>query len=102
VLADAWALKEALRAVYAAADRTAAERALDRFFAAVEHSQLRPFQSYVKGITPWHEEILACFDNPASNGYAEGVINKVKVIKRRAYGLPGFKGFRERVLLACG
>jgi len=30
------------------------------------------------------------------------VINKVKVIKRRAYGLPTFKGFRERVLLACG
>jgi transposase len=36
-------------------------------------------------------------------GYAEGVINKVKVIKRRAYGLPTFDGFRERVLIAsCG
>jgi transposase len=30
------------------------------------------------------------------------VINKVKVIKRRAYGLPTFEGFRERVLIACG
>ena len=35
-------------------------------------------------------------------GLTEGVINKVKVIKRRAYGLPTFAGFRERVLLACG
>jgi transposase len=24
------------------------------------------------------------------------------VIKRRAYGLPTFNGFRDRVLLACG
>jgi transposase len=31
-----------------------------------------------------------------------GVINKVKVIKRRTYGLPTFTGFRKRILLACG
>jgi transposase len=46
-------------------------------------------------------ELLAYFDEPTTNSYAEGVINKVTVIKRRAYGLPSFKGFRERVLLAC-
>ena len=42
------------------------------------------------------------FDQPTSNGYAEGVINKVKVIKRRAYGLPTFHGFRKRIVIACG
>ena len=47
------------------------------------------------------QTLLAYFDEPTTNGYAEGVINKVKVIKRRAYGLPTFTGFRERVLLAC-
>jgi transposase len=102
VIAEAWGLKEALRAVYAADDRYDAERALACFFATVERSGLRPFQSYAKGIAPWRQEILAYFDDPASNGYAEGVINKVKVIKRRAYGLPSFARFRERVLLACG
>jgi transposase len=30
--------------------------------------------------------ILAYFDEPTTNGYAEGVINKVKVLKRRATG----------------
>jgi len=49
----------------------------------------------------WRAELLAYFDEPTTNGYAEGVINKVKVIKRRAYGLPTFDGFRHRVLLAC-
>ena len=33
---------------------------------------------------------------------AEGVNNKVKLIKRRAYGLPSFEAFRERVLLVPG
>ena len=46
--------------------------------------------------------MLAYFDEPTTNGYAEGVINKVKVIKRRAYGIPTFTAFRQRVLLACG
>ena len=49
----------------------------------------------------WHEEMLAYFEEPTTNGYAEGVINKVKVIKRRAYGLPSFENFRHRVLVAC-
>ncbi len=45
---------------------------------------------------------LAYFEEPTTNGYAEGVINKIKVIKRRAYGLPSFESFRHRVLVACG
>ena len=95
-------LKELLRSVYAAEGRAEAAQRLDRFFAAVTRSSLQSFEAYVNGIESWREEILAYVDQPASNGYAEGVINKVKVIKRRAYGLPSFEGFRERVLVACG
>lgn len=40
-------------------------------------------------------EFLAYFDQRATNGYAEGITNKIKVIKRRAYGLPTFAGFRD-------
>ncbi len=79
-----------------------AERRLDLFLAAVERSGLRSFEAFAKGLRAWRQELLAYFDEPTTNGYAEGVINKVKVIKRRAYGLPTFAGFRERVLLACG
>jgi Transposase len=59
LIAEAWGLKEAMRAVYAAQDTTSAQRALERFFTAVDHSELTPFQSFAKGITPWREEILA-------------------------------------------
>jgi transposase len=102
LLAEAWGLKEAFRAVYAARDRAEAAQRLEVFLAAVDRAQIPSFAAFAKGVRLWREEILAYFEEPTTNGYAEGVINKVKVIKRRAYGLPTFEGFRERVLLACG
>jgi transposase len=101
LIAEVWALKEAFRSIYRAEDRHEAERRLDRFLAAVERAQLPAFTAFAEGIRLWRTELFAYFDEPTTNGYAEGVINKVKVIKRRAYGLPSFDGFRERVLLAC-
>jgi transposase len=102
LIAEAWGLKEAFRSVYRASGRAEAEHRLDAFLTAVERAGLPAFAAFAKGIRLWREELLAYFDEPTTNGYAEGVINKVKVIKRRAYGLPTFDGFRHRVLLACG
>jgi transposase len=101
LIAEAWGLKEAFRQIYRAPDRDEAERRLERFLGAVERAQLPAFSAFADGVRLWRQELLAYFDEPTTNGYAEGVINKVKVIKRRAYGLPSFDGFRERVLLAC-
>ena len=102
VIGAAWGLKEAFRAIYRAPDRAEAEARLDRFLGAVEREVLPAFSSFAVGVRQWREELLAYFDEPTTNGYAEGVINKVKVIKRRAYGLPSFESFRRRVLVACG
>jgi transposase len=101
LIAEAWALKEAFRSIYRAADRREAERRLDHFLGAVERAHLPAFAAFADCVRLWRQELLAYFDEQTTNGYAEGVINKVKVIKRRAYGLPSFDGFRERVLLAC-
>lgn len=101
LIAEAWGLKEAFRSVYKAPDRQEAERRLDHFLGAVDRAQLPAFTAFADGVRLWREELLAYFDEPTTNGYAEGVINNVKVIKRRAYGVPTFEGFRARVLLAC-
>jgi transposase len=101
LIAEAWGLKEAFRSIYRASDRREAERRLDRFLGAVERAELPAFTAFADAVRLWRAELLAYFDEPTTNGYAEGVINKVKVIKRRAYGLPSFEGFRDRVLLAC-
>jgi transposase len=102
VIAEAWALKEAFRHVYLASSRRDAEQRLEAFLAAVDRAALPAFAAFAKGICQWRKELLGYFDEPTTNGYAEGVINKVKVIKRRAYGLPTFTGFRKRVVIACG
>jgi transposase len=102
VLAEAWGLKEAFRSIYRTRSRADAEWRLAQFLSAVDRAGLRPFDAFAKGIAQWHTELLAYFDEPTTNGYAEGVINKVKMIKRRAYGLPTFSGFRKRVVIACG
>ena len=102
VIAEAWGLKEAFRNIYNAQDRIEAERRLDAFLAAVAQAGLPSFDAFATGVRMWRTELLAYFDEPTTNGYAEGIINKVKVIKRRAYGLPTFAGFRKRVVIACG
>ena len=101
MLAEAWGLKEACRAIYRSTHHSEAEQRLTRFLAAVDRTAIPSFSAFAEGIRLWREELLA-FDQPITNGYAEGVINKIKVIKRTAYGLATFNGFGQRVLLACG
>jgi transposase len=100
-LAEAWGLKERFRAIYRSPDRAEAEHRLNLFLAACERAQIPSFVAFANGLRGWREELLAYFDQPTSNGYAEGVINKIKVIKRRAYGLPSFTSYRNRILVAC-
>ena len=102
LLAEAWGLKEAFRSIYRASSRADAQQRLHRFLTAVDHARLPAFGAFAQGLAQWQTELLAYFDEPTTNGYAEGVISKVKVIKRRAYGLPTFAGFRKRVVIACG
>lgn len=48
------------------------------------------------------EEILNHLTYKMTNAYAEGVTNRVKVIKRQAYGLPNVAYFEDRILVQCG
>lgn len=50
-------------------------------------------------IIRWLDEILAYFDNRTTSGVVEGINNKLKLIKRSAYGFTNFENFRNRCLL---
>jgi len=102
LLAEAWGLKERFRAIYRSHSREQAEQRLELFLNATERAQIPSFRAFANGLRDWQPELLAYFDQPTTNGYAEGVINKIKVIKRHAYGLPSFDSFRTRILIACG
>ena len=57
------------------------------------------FTSSQSKIIRWLDEILAYFDNRTSSGVVEGINNKLKLIKRSAYGFTNFENFRNRCLL---
>ncbi len=50
-------------------------------------------------IIRWFAEIIAYFDNGTTSGVVEGINNKLKLIKRSAYGFRNFENFRIRCLL---
>ena len=50
-------------------------------------------------IRRWIGEIIAYFDEGTTQGVVEGINNKLKLIKRRAYGFRNFDSFRLRSFL---
>jgi transposase len=70
------------------ATKAEAEQRLDAFLTAAEASGLPAFVSFAHGLRKWTTEFMAYFNQRATNGYPEGITNKIKVIKRPTYGLP--------------
>lgn len=101
LIAEPWRLKEAFRSISRATNRSQAEERLERFLLACRLAAIPSFEAFAKGVRLWRAELLAYFDQPVTNSYAEGVINKIKTNKRRAHGLPSFQGSRRRLLVAC-
>lgn len=58
------------------------------------------FPDPVKTITNWFDEIIAYFDNRTTSGIVEGINNKLKLIKRSAYGFRNFENYKNRCLLS--
>ncbi|MFH1141322.1 MAG: transposase, partial [Chloroflexota bacterium] len=58
-----------------------------------------PFQALSPMLRYWRKEILNYFDHRYTNGVVEGKNNRIKVIKRMAYGYRNSHNFRQRILL---
>ena len=71
---------------------------LSKWVLLAENSGLKSFGDCAKTMQNWSTGILNSFDCPYTNGFTEGVNNKIKVIKRNAYGYRNFERFRKRIL----
>ncbi len=73
----------------------------EAFWKLVEWTELsyKYFPKSCQTIKRWIDEISAYFDNRTTQGAVEGINQKIKLIKRRAYGLSNFDNFRRRILL---
>lgn len=97
-LTTAWALKEELRAVYRAPTSAAADRALGAWIQAAASCRLAPFERTARTLRRWRAEVLNYWRYPITNAVVEGKHNRVKVLKRRAYGYRNNRTFQYRIL----
>ena len=69
----------------------------------VATSGLTCFDSFLSTLATWRELIANYFIARQTSGFVEGVNNKLKVIKRRCYGLTNLGRFFQRITLdLCG
>ncbi len=64
----------------------------------VANDSLPEFKELLRILSHWREEILNYFDYPITNGFVEGKNNRIKTIKRMAYGYHNMDNFRLRIL----
>jgi transposase len=100
-LKKAYDLKEEiLWMVHEVHDLDTARIYLNEWIRKADASGIPEFKSAVTAYRNWKIPILNAFAYPYSNGITEGCNNKIKVIKRNAFGLRNFDRFRTRILLA--
>ncbi len=95
----AWWLKEAFANIYTSPNRAEAKRRLLLWAHHVKQAQLPEFNNLIRNLRPWAPLILNYFEDPQTNAYAEGITNKIKVLKRRGYGHRHPHRYRARILL---
>jgi transposase len=97
-LTAAWTLKEEMRAVYRAPTEAAAARALHAWIVDAATSGLASFQRTARTLRRWQTEVLNYWRYPITNAVVEGKHNRVKALKRRAYGYRNNRTFQFRIL----
>ena len=85
-LATAYYLKAELNEIWEQDDEDAAQALLMDWITYAEGTSIRMLQSFAKTLRLHALGILAYYDHPISTGPLEGTNNKIKTMKRQAYG----------------
>jgi transposase len=97
-------LKEDFRRIFEEeTSRSKAKARLHAWEKRVRRTGLQSLDGFLSTLDNWEEWILNYFSSgKITNGVVEGINNKLKLIKRRAYGYRNNGNFRQRVLVECG
>jgi len=76
-----------------------AKRKISGWVQRVKNSGVTCFNSFLKTLTIHYTEIINYFINRHSSGFVEGLNNKIKVIKRRCYGITNIVNLFRRIYL---
>lgn len=72
---------------------------INRWVNMVEKSDVTCFDSFIDTLTKYQTYILNYFKDRKNSGFVEGLNNKIKVAKRRCYGLLKTESFFQRLFL---
>jgi transposase len=95
-----YVLREHLTAIFdQLISKTIAERKLRAWIKRVRRSGLTCFDEFIKTLERWWNEITNYFINRDNSGFVEGFNNKIKVLKRRCYGIFNLQHLFQRIFL---
>jgi transposase len=97
-LATAYYLKEDLRQIWSQGDKRTARRVLRDWLKRARASGIQILKSLANTIEEHQQGILAYYDYPISTGPLEGTNNKIKTMKRQAYGFRDVEFLKLKIL----
>lgn len=97
-ISRAYFYKESFFNVINAKDSSKAKKLLGEWIETTEDCGIEPFEKCARTMQNWFSGIINSFDTNITNGFTEGCNNKIKVLKRNAYGYQNFRRFRNRIL----
>ena len=97
-LATAYYLKEELNELWEQDDEEAAQALLMDWITYAEATGIRMLQTFAKTLRLHALGILAYYDHGISTGPLEGTNNKIKTMKRQAYGFRDHEFFKLKIL----
>jgi transposase len=99
-LHQAYTFREELTAIFNQ-DQTVAEgeHRLKRWIEKVVESGLTCFDGFIKTLRNHWQPIVNYFAERVNSGFVEGLNNKIKIIKRRCYGIEKIKTLFQRLWL---
>jgi len=97
-LAVAYILKEELRTFWDCWHRRQARQLLEAWFRKAVASGISSLRKFVNTLFRHRHGLFSYFQNPISTAVVEGINNKIKVLKRQAYGYRDMEFFKLRIL----
>lgn len=97
-LATAYYLKEDLQLLWEEPTKWHANRFLDNWIADADASGIRVLKTFARTLARYRTGILAWYDHPISTGPLEGTNNKIKTLKRQAYGFRDHEYFKLKIM----
>ena len=97
-ISKAYFYKEEFLKILSTKDTESANKSMSEWIQSAENCGIPQFEKCADTMRNWYTGIINSFSTTITNGFTEGCNNKIKVLKRNAYGYNNFKRFRNRIL----